>query len=597
MKSLIAIITLILTFMVFGCSNPIREQLESLDRTIEQSPDSVYKVLQSIDTTQLKNKRDRALYALLMTQAMVKNDVPVPSCSLINIAVNYYDGKDNNRNNLKALFYKGYVLRELGYIDSAVLYAVPALDLAQNFNDYYWIGKTAEQLTFLFEEDFDNKEVAAYSKKAAEAYLRAGKITNHRFVLCDYLHRMGHLESPEKYLSSLDSLRQKGNEDTLSSYLKPYILERMLGLAIISNKYSLVKAYFDSLISYSNIIGINNFDYIYMGEAALGKGDMKEAKNYIDALETVERSGREHCAFLDLKSRYYLHIKNYKEAYILTDSCTRFQNQLVENAIGQSVKTIGQTYYRGEAERKESQRRAVISYAIIGGVFFLFIFIAGSIIFYFRMRAKNSEIKSKILEILDITAENRLFRDEAQRKYDEVTKSNRAKIESLSHAIDERDEEIRELNKSFHSELNEKENSIEALYSEKWMGLNRLCRNAYALLDDEKLYKKAWKEVKNQIKEIGSKENLTTLEKEHNRYYNKVIERLRLQCHKLKEEDIELCILTFSRMSAKVISILLDISPNQYYGRRRRIKERIEKSGAPDKEEFIKRLNMSEEKL
>jgi len=77
----------------FGCSL-IPGELKTAEELMETSPDSALKVLRGIRRIQLINPADKALYALLMSQAYDKNDIKIESDSLISIAANYYDKKN-----------------------------------------------------------------------------------------------------------------------------------------------------------------------------------------------------------------------------------------------------------------------------------------------------------------------------------------------------------------------------------------------------------------------------------------------------------------------------------------------------------------------
>jgi len=78
----------------FGCSL-IPGELKTAEELMETSPDSALKVLRGIRRIQLINPADKALYALLMSQAYDKNDIKIESDSLISIAANYYDKKNH----------------------------------------------------------------------------------------------------------------------------------------------------------------------------------------------------------------------------------------------------------------------------------------------------------------------------------------------------------------------------------------------------------------------------------------------------------------------------------------------------------------------
>jgi len=69
------------------------DELKTAERLIETAPDSALRFLQKIKLNSFTIHSDKAKYALLMSQALDKNDIKVESDSLISIATSYYDEK------------------------------------------------------------------------------------------------------------------------------------------------------------------------------------------------------------------------------------------------------------------------------------------------------------------------------------------------------------------------------------------------------------------------------------------------------------------------------------------------------------------------
>ena len=78
-----------------SCSSPsVKNQLLlCADSLMETYPDSALSILESITYPQKMPRADRALYALLLTQARHKNYIALEDDSLIKTAVDYYGDK------------------------------------------------------------------------------------------------------------------------------------------------------------------------------------------------------------------------------------------------------------------------------------------------------------------------------------------------------------------------------------------------------------------------------------------------------------------------------------------------------------------------
>ena len=91
---------LLLFLVTFGaCSDPnhITEPLHRAEALMNEDPDSAWAVLSTISPDEMGKNRNRALYALLYTQAQDKTYRDETNDSLISVAVDYYRDTDDVR--------------------------------------------------------------------------------------------------------------------------------------------------------------------------------------------------------------------------------------------------------------------------------------------------------------------------------------------------------------------------------------------------------------------------------------------------------------------------------------------------------------------
>lgn len=110
-------------------------QLVQADSLMSMRPDSALHVLQRINVKQLKDKKEQAYYALLLTQAKDKNYLTPINDSLINSAVIYYDSIHNIVMLAKAHFYKGSVWRDKNNSPKAMKEFLTTISLAKQTNN------------------------------------------------------------------------------------------------------------------------------------------------------------------------------------------------------------------------------------------------------------------------------------------------------------------------------------------------------------------------------------------------------------------------------------------------------------------------------
>lgn len=135
-----------------SCSSSAKNSLLlCADSLMEEYPDSALVILESIPSTQKMPRADRALYALLLTQARHKNYIALEDDSLIKTAVEYYGGRKKSVRAAKAHYYWGAFYREKGYTSSAVEEYLAAIRLMPVRDEF--LAMIYDNLAECYEED------------------------------------------------------------------------------------------------------------------------------------------------------------------------------------------------------------------------------------------------------------------------------------------------------------------------------------------------------------------------------------------------------------------------------------------------------------
>nr|WP_250709401.1 hypothetical protein [Bacteroides fragilis] len=101
---------------------------------------------------------------------MDKNDLPLSSDSLIQIAVSYYSNKGDAECKAKALFYKGRVFQQQGNLEGATLLYKKAESMIPDLTDYYLVGLIYSYLGHLNRDEEHYKKALFYYEKALPCY-------------------------------------------------------------------------------------------------------------------------------------------------------------------------------------------------------------------------------------------------------------------------------------------------------------------------------------------------------------------------------------------------------------------------------------------
>ena len=150
---LVSVGSIFMSVSLSSCSSPsVKNQLLlCADSLMETYPDSALSILESITYPQKMPRADRALYALLLTQARHKNYIALEDDSLIKTAVDYYGDKKKSLRAAKAHYYWGAINSEKGYASFAVEEYLTAIRLMPVRNEF--LAMIYDNLAECYEED------------------------------------------------------------------------------------------------------------------------------------------------------------------------------------------------------------------------------------------------------------------------------------------------------------------------------------------------------------------------------------------------------------------------------------------------------------
>lgn len=170
---LVSVGSILMSVSISSCSSPSVKNplLLCADSLMETHPDSALSILESITYPQKMPRADRALYALLLTQAKHKNYIALENDSLIKTAVDYYGNKKKSLRAAKAHYYWGATYRELGYTSFAVEEYLAAIRLMPVRDEF--LAMIYDNLAECYAKDgMDNVAMEAY--RAAYQILEGG---------------------------------------------------------------------------------------------------------------------------------------------------------------------------------------------------------------------------------------------------------------------------------------------------------------------------------------------------------------------------------------------------------------------------------------
>ena len=329
MKKLLYVF-LLFALCVVGCSRKVDSRLVLADSLVENRPDSAYVILRSVNPDSLSGGENRALYSLLMSQAMYKCNVRAKNDSLINIAVDYYKSTDNRANYARSLLFKGAVLYEMGEKEEALRFYKQAESVADTSN-YDFIGyvnlRMAEVYTYSY---IQNQEYLSKFRKALFNYKKSGNMKYQLSCLsalssCLRVHNM---DSAYYYMDEMADLARKAGDSinfyhALSIKARAYESENKNREAIAIGRPA--SRFQEKTPLPENV----NYD---LCRAYAKIGNLDSALYFFRRLPTKNISDRERVFRLVAETKIALAQKDYKKAYQCKDHSSKLADTIIENA-------------------------------------------------------------------------------------------------------------------------------------------------------------------------------------------------------------------------------------------------------------------------
>lgn len=329
MKKLLYVF-LLFALCVVGCSRKVDSRLVLADSLVENRPDSAYVILRSVNPDSLSGGENRALYSLLMSQAMYKCNVRAKNDSLINIAVDYYKSTDNRANYARSLLFKGAVLYEMGEKEEALRFYKQAESVADTSN-YDFIGyvnlRMAEVYTYSY---IQNQEHIPKFRKALSNYKKSGN-TKYQLSCLSGLSscfRVHNMDSAYYYMDVMANLAR-----TVGDSVKLYMALATKARAYESENKDREAIAIGRPVSrfQEKIPLVANVDYD-LCRAYAKIGNLDSALFFFRKLPTENLSDRDRLQRLMAETEIALAQNDYKSAFYYNDHSSKLADTIIENA-------------------------------------------------------------------------------------------------------------------------------------------------------------------------------------------------------------------------------------------------------------------------
>ena len=522
MKHILPLI-LAIVLLTTACSDQrYVAMLNHAEALMDSLPDTSLALLDSVNSSRLVGA-DNARYALLRSQALDKNYIDVTNDSLINIAVDYYAHSGNDHYKMLAYYYHARVKYNAGDFAQSIVSLLKAESVATDLDDYYWIGRTCEQIANIYDINNHHTEAVMYAIRSYENLCHAQKQPYINYSLLR-LSRM-YLNSDE-YENSIQVAQQV--LDSAFIYNDSYLENR--ALRILAKSHYGNCDYTTSIETISQIESINNLSndlLCILGICFFETNDIDNAGKIYDKIKADSTNIPKHLLY-----KLYHKNNDISNAIVTLESLYCELEDVLESSLSQNFATTISLYYKKEnALVEEELQKTKFSRFFIIAFFALLI-----TLFIIRYRKQQEKLNKNL-----IIAQN------------------------LQDIINFKNNNLEEANKT-----------IKELINTKFDIINNLCVKYFENKTSLKAKKLISDEVDNLIKELSSNKQIKELELQVDKYLDNIVHDLKNDLPHLKPQDYNLFLYSILGFSTTAITLLLGEEKNDaVYNRKARLKNKI----------------------
>ena len=199
-KLYISILTLVSLFC--SCSHsPITTELKRAEQLMTEAPDSAEKILNAIPRRNLKNRAQKARFALLYSQAMDKCYIDTDNDSLISVAVKYYSKRGSDHEKALAYYYESVMYRNAKNTDAQVESLVKSQKYAENITDHFLNGLIYSKLGQIYYAQYQISEAEELFRKSVDAFEQAHHLKNKMTSLQNLGNALNQLNKEDEYIA------------------------------------------------------------------------------------------------------------------------------------------------------------------------------------------------------------------------------------------------------------------------------------------------------------------------------------------------------------------------------------------------------------
>ena len=433
MKMKRSVLFLLPLLVIVSCTQ-YRAQERIMDQALslmDEAPDSALSLMQGMDPSLLRGRRQHARHALLYTMAQDKDYVVETDDSLAQLSRAYYRGHGSKADRLKSLYYLGVVHHNAGLYSEAAAEFREAESLALRLEDNHHLGLIYWHLEGIYSSNYDHVRALEYAQKALAAYQAAGESLAVEYSWLDLANDYAVNGRWKEAIPILESLMKRNEEhDALYSYAA-----RDLANIIVTQSLPDI----NKALEYYEIV--NNLGAIILSAREIGyiallmerKGLSQSANDYLSIAKSFLKTPADSAVWHNTRQGVFDIRGETDSAYNSLAQAVKIQNRVVTSQLEQSISHSMETYFQDSLalERERTRFRRSV-YAIIGILLLGLLFVLAE-----TLRHRNRQILQDMATIQEVSEDLQRQRDrnmESSRIMDRFVGDKIESLQALSRA-------------------------------------------------------------------------------------------------------------------------------------------------------------------
>lgn len=542
--------TLCLLLLAVSCQQAARDTVARADMLLSDQPDSALALLEGLDSHRLHGRRLRAHYALTHTVALDKHYIDSDNDSLFRYAFDYYSRHRDDSLRSLAHYYRGRLYQNGTQYRLATESYLTALHHLDTTRSHYRTGLVYSRLGEMYRDQYNFNSALDYFHRALDAY------TSARADVARYM-TMGELGYAHYKLNNYHQAEDWYNQALQVATLHndigfiPYMYSYLMALQNAKGDYASALKFFDILRS-EYPFNLSSYDYLILATTYLGLRDTNAAREAYCKAQNLQSDSDDDVLLNFVGFKLAL---SEGEIENISANATRYihSSDSVMRVTLQTTIDAAERQFYAEQYTHNQYRLKVRNYGEVV-VILLLLILAGFVFYLYRLQTKRRE--QKIYNYMAIV-------EELKKRYNDLGRKLQIK---------EGNEQLYKQALSSHFTL-----------------LDDLCLHFFERSTTALQQANIYKEVRTRLNSLANHEEVDEeLNAIVNTLHNGVMNRLTEQLPKIKGVDLHFLRLLLAGFSPQVISLILEDSVHNMYARKNRIKMKIVRSDAPDKEEFLR---------